>query len=64
LLRNVWLLFLTGHDLLPRRYQYRLAPAAGPLNEETFGKTPLPFVGKQGLRWKGGPSKGGTPATI
>ena len=41
-------------------YQYRLAPASGPLNEETFGKNPLPFVGKQGLRWKGGPAKGGT----
>jgi hypothetical protein len=41
-------------------YQYRLAPADGPLTEETFGKIPLPFVGKQGLRWKGGPAHGGT----
>jgi len=34
-------------------YQYRLAPAAGPLTEATFGKMPLPFVGKQSLRWGG-----------
>jgi hypothetical protein len=41
------------------RVQYRLAPADGPLNEETFGKTPLPFVGQQILRWGGGPAHGG-----
>jgi hypothetical protein len=40
-------------------YSYRLAPANGPLNEETFGKIPLKFVGKQGLRWSGGPAHGG-----
>ena len=40
-------------------YQYRLAPANGPLNEETFGKLPLPFVGQQILRWGGGPAHGG-----
>ena len=34
-------------------YQYRLAPASGPLTEETFGKTPLDFVGQQKLRWGG-----------
>jgi len=40
-------------------YSYRLAPANGPLNEETFGKIPLSFVGQQGLRWDGGPAHGG-----
>ena len=34
-------------------YQYRLAPANGPLNEETFKKIPLDFVGQQSLRWNG-----------
>jgi hypothetical protein len=28
-------------------YSYRLAPANGPLTEETFGKIPLKFVGQQ-----------------
>ena len=32
-------------------YQYRLAPASGPLDEATFGKIPLEFVGQQTLRW-------------
>ena len=41
-------------------YQYRLAPADGPLTEETFGKIPLPFVGQQGFRWGGGPAHGGS----
>ena len=41
-------------------YLYRLAPADGPLTEETFGKTPLEFVGQQGFRWAGGPAHGGT----
>ena len=41
-------------------YQYRLAPADGPLDEEAFRKLPLPFVGQQGLRWGGGPAHGGT----
>eukprot|EP00041_Stephanoeca_diplocostata_P012273 m.205821 g.205821 ORF g.205821 m.205821 type:complete len:362 (+) comp18884_c0_seq1:159-1244(+) len=41
-------------------YQYRLAPSAAPLTEETFQKIPLPFVGQQRLRW-GGP-KGTTIA--
>lgn len=27
-------------------YAYRLAPADGPLTEETFGKLPLDFVGE------------------
>jgi len=40
-------------------YLYRLAPADGPLNEEAFNKIPLEFVGMQGFRWDGGPSKGG-----
>ena len=34
-------------------YQYRIAPASGPLNEETFQKTPLDFVGNSSLRWGG-----------
>merc|ERR1712048_323222 len=34
-------------------YQYRLAPKSGPLNEETFQKLPLKFVGQQTLRWGG-----------
>ena len=34
-------------------YQYRIAPANGPLNEEAFQKTPLEFVGQQSLRWGG-----------
>ena len=41
-------------------YLYRLAPADGPLDEATFGKIPLPFVGQQGLRWGGGPKHGGS----
>jgi lytic starch monooxygenase len=41
-------------------YQYRLAPAAGSLLESDFQKTPLQFVGQQGLRWGGGPQHGGT----
>jgi hypothetical protein len=40
-------------------YLYRLAPADGPLNEDTFNKMPLPFVGQQGFRWGGGPKNGG-----
>ena len=40
-------------------YSYRLAPAKGPLTEVEFGKIPLDFVGKQGLRWAGGKAKGG-----
>lgn len=34
-------------------YSYRLAPADGPLNEVTFGKRPLDFVGPGILRWGG-----------
>lgn len=34
-------------------YAYRLAPADGPLSEEAFRKTPLPFVGPSALRWGG-----------
>ena len=34
-------------------YAYRLAPADGPLTEETFRKTPLDFVGPGILRWDG-----------
>lgn len=34
-------------------YQYRLAPANSPLDEETFQKLPLGFVGQQALRWGG-----------
>ena len=34
-------------------YQYRIAPASGPLNEEVFQKTPLEFVGNSSLRWGG-----------
>jgi hypothetical protein len=41
-------------------YLYRLAPADGPLNEETFNKMPLEFVGQQGFRWAGGPAHGGS----
>lgn len=40
-------------------YSYRLAPADGPLTEETFGRIPLRFVGQQSLRWSGGPAHGG-----
>ena len=36
-----------------RRYAYRLAPAGGPLTEETFGRTPLDFEGRSALRWDG-----------
>ena len=32
-------------------YAYRMAPADGPLTEETFGKMPLDFVGNSILRW-------------
>lgn len=35
------------------RYAYRLAPIDAPLNEETFRKMPLDFVGKSILRWGG-----------
>jgi len=42
-------------------YQYRLAPRTSePLTEEEFQKTPLAFVGQQGLRWGGGPKHGGS----
>ena len=41
-------------------YSYRLCPADKPLNEECFQRTPLPFVGLQGLRWGGGDAHGGT----
>ena len=42
-------------------YQYRLAPSTeAPLTEADFQKMPLAFVGKQGLRWGGGPRFGGT----
>ena len=34
-------------------YQWRIAPASGPLTEATFQKTPLPFEGKSSLRWGG-----------
>jgi hypothetical protein len=34
-------------------YAYRMAPADGPLNEATFGKLPLDFVGNSILRWDG-----------
>merc|ERR1712166_1395789 len=40
-------------------YSYRLAPAAGPLNELSFAKIPLRFVGAQKLRWGGGLAMGG-----
>uniref|UniRef100_A0A7S2FV91 Chitin-binding type-4 domain-containing protein n=1 Tax=Haptolina brevifila TaxID=156173 RepID=A0A7S2FV91_9EUKA len=40
-------------------YSYRLAPADGPLDEQTFGRIPLTFVGKQRLRWRGGRAHGG-----
>jgi len=40
-------------------YQYRLCPANQTLDEECFQKTPLEFVGQQGLRWAGGPKHGG-----
>ena len=32
-------------------YAYRMAPADGPLTEETFGKMPLDFVGNSILRY-------------
>ena len=32
----------------------------GPLDEATFNKMPLEFVGQQGFRWAGGPKNGGT----
>jgi len=41
-------------------YLYRLAPADGPLTEETFQQIPLEFVGQQGFRWGGGPKNGGS----
>ena len=42
-------------------YQYRLAPlTSAPLTEAEFQKMPLAFVGKQGLRWGGGPRYGGS----
>eukprot|EP00040_Diaphanoeca_grandis_P025237 m.139565 g.139565 ORF g.139565 m.139565 type:complete len:437 (-) comp30067_c0_seq1:381-1691(-) len=34
-------------------YAYRMAPADGPLTEETFRKLPLDFVGNSILRWGG-----------
>ena len=34
-------------------YSYRMAPADGPLSEETFGKLALDFVGNSTLRWDG-----------
>ena len=34
-------------------YQYRIAPASGPLNEAAFQKRPLQFVGPSSLRWGG-----------
>ena len=34
-------------------YAYRIAPADGPLTEETFGKLPVDFVGNSILRWDG-----------
>jgi hypothetical protein len=40
-------------------YSYRLAPANSTLDEETFGKLPLQFVGLQKLRWRGGRAHGG-----
>ena len=41
-------------------YQHRLCLASEELTEECFRKTPLAFVGLQGLRWNGGPKRGGT----
>ena len=41
-------------------YQYRLAPAAGPLTEAAFQEHPLDFVGQQGFRWAGGSAAGGS----
>ena len=41
-------------------YQYRLAKKSANLTEAEFQKMPLAFVGKQGLRWDGGPEHGGT----
>ena len=42
-------------------YQYRLAPkTAEPPTEALFQRLPLAFVGKQGIRWGGGPKYGGT----
>ena len=34
-------------------YTYRLAPADGPLTEETFNKMSLKFVGNSSFRWGG-----------
>ena len=34
-------------------YAYRLAPADGPLTEESFQRGPLDFVGNSILRWDG-----------
>jgi hypothetical protein len=34
-------------------YQYRLAPADGPLTEPIFQQTPLAFTGNSSLRWGG-----------
>ena len=41
-------------------YSYRLCPKGEPLDEACFQKTPLRFVGMQGMRWGGGPEHGGT----
>jgi len=40
-------------------YSYRLCSVQDELNEACFQKTPLAFVGLQGLRWAGGPQHGG-----
>ena len=40
-------------------YQYRLCPAKEPLTEDCFSRTPLPFVGRQALRWNGTAGGGG-----
>ena len=34
-------------------YQWRIAPADGPLTEAEFQKNPLAFAGKPSLRWNG-----------
>ena len=41
-------------------YQWRLCPAGEALTEECFFKAPLPFVGKQSLRWDAKDGIGGT----
>ena len=38
-------------------YQYRLCPAAEPLTEACFQKTPLAFSGDPKLRWSDGSEK-------